>query len=207
MKIGGIPLTAVGVLLVAGCGGSLASSRGPATGLIRTVPVQIQVTHPSPGENGGPVTGLTGGDTYTTSLDHAQAVAGYHILTFPASADALDSVRLHSPVTHSDGRPMSADQILKPSVELVYRYRATTISVIEDPVKPSPSLQFPVKDYGAANNHTANVDGTNVVYSGPDSSVDTIGFQTTEGLLVFMSCGKGGPLPLGDWGQLISQMG
>src|SRR5450759_3088270 len=138
MKIGGIPLTAVSALLVAGCGGSLASSRGP-------------------------VTGLTGGDTYTTSLDHAQAVAGHPILTFPASADALDSVRLHSPVTHSDGRPMSADQILKPSVELVYRYRATTISVIEDPVKPSPSLQFPVKDYGAANNHTANVDGTNAV--------------------------------------------
>jgi hypothetical protein len=92
-----------------------------------------------------------------------------------------------------------------PSVELDYRYRATTISVVEDPVKPSPSLQFSVKD-NAANTHTANVDGTNVVYSGPDSSVDTIGFQTTEGLLVFMSCGNGAPLALGDWGQLISQM-
>jgi hypothetical protein len=205
MKIGGIPLTAVGVLLVATCGGSSGSSRGPVTGLIRTVPVQIQVTHPSPGENGGPAAGLTGGGSYTTSLDHAQAVAGYHILTLPASAGALDSVRLVLPVTHSDGRPMSADQILKPSVELEYRLRATTISVVEDPVKPSPSMQFSVKDYGAANTHTATVDGTNVVYSGPDLSVGMISFQTTEGLLVIMS-GNEAPLALGDWGQLISQM-
>jgi hypothetical protein len=204
MKIGGILPTAVSVLLVAGCGGSSASSRGTVTGLIRTVPVQIQVTHPSPGENGGSATGLTGGGSYTTSLDHAQAVAGYHILTLPPSAGALDSVQLLAPITHADGRPMSADQILKPSVELYYRYRATRISVVEDPVKPSPSLQFSVKDYGAANTHTANVDGTNVVYSGPDSSVGFIGFQTTEGLIVYMS--SGAPLALGDWGQLISQM-
>ncbi len=195
----------------------LASGAVLAASLLRTVPVQIHVTHPRPGNNvAGPVISVKGGQPYVTTLAHAQAAAGYHVLTLPADVAALKSVTLLSPVTHLDGRPMSADEVLKPSINLVYLWHASMISVVEDPVKPSAALNLSVKDYGAPNTHTASVDGVNVVYSGTEANVIFIGFQTTQGLDVFMSSETGAapdasrsvsaPRSLADWGTLINAM-
>jgi hypothetical protein len=192
---GHIALVAVAVVVVAVVGVS-GLALASALGLFRTVPTHINVTQP--GASGGPpVQGIKIGQPYTTSLQHAQAIAGYQLLTL--SAGTVESVTAVPPATRSNGQPLSPTEVLKPSFQIEYVVDGTSVQLVEDPVTPGSSLQLSVKWYGAPNTHQATVDGFNVIWQGINAnSVDTVAFQTTSGTLLYMTSGPGattGPAP------------
>jgi hypothetical protein len=186
---------AVVIVVVMGSGLAVAS----AFGAFRTVPTHIHVTQPeSTGGSGQGINGLKVGQQYTTSLEHAKAVAGFQILSL-GERGTLQSVTVHPPLTRSNGQPAEPGEILKPSIALEYLVNGTTVRFIEDPVTPGSSLQFSVKWYGAATTHQASVDGIQLIWEGADdNNVSMVAFQTISGTLVYMTSGtsaSSGPTP------------
>jgi hypothetical protein len=201
----------VGVTAVAGSGIALAS----AFGLFRTVPTHIHVTQPGAGSGGG-VAGVKFAQPYTTSLQHAKAVAGFHILTL-GDGGTLQSVRVIPPVTRSNGQPVSPREVLKPSIELEYLVAGTTVGITEDPVVATSALQWMVKYYGAGSAHQTTIYGLHLIWQGANvNAVATVIFQTTTGTLVILTSGEAasnGPTPasgkdlsLNSYAQLVAGM-
>jgi hypothetical protein len=113
------------------------------------------------------------------------------------------------PTTDAHGNAVSADEVLKPSVDLLYRYDGMRLSVIEDPVKPTSALHVSVKWYGAAATHTAFVDGIHLVYSGTADATYFVGLQTTGGLELWLRSdddATGRPLSVTQWVALIEDL-
>jgi hypothetical protein len=191
---GRMALVAVGVVIVAIVGGT-GLALASALGLFRTVPTQIDVTQPGKGVE--PVQGLRFGRPYSTSLEHAKAIAGYQLLTL--GAGTLESVTVIPPVTRSDGQPISPTEVLKPSFQIEYIFNGNSVQLVEDPGTPGSVFPFSVKWYGAPNTHQTTVNGYHVIWQGVDqTSVDTVAFQTTSGTVVYMTSGPGatpGPGP------------
>jgi hypothetical protein len=199
------------VTALAGTSVALAS----AFGLFGTVPTHIHVTQPGTGSGGG-VSGLKFGQAYTTSLQHARAVAGFHILTL-GDEGTLQSVRVIPPVTRSNGQPISPTEVLKPSIDLEYLVNGTTVRITEDPVVATSALQWMVKYYGASSAHQGTIYGLHLIWDGAnENTVATVVFQTTAGTLVILTSGEAasdGPTPasgkdmsLSAYAQLIGGM-
>jgi hypothetical protein len=209
----GMALVAVAVVAVAVIGGTglaLASTAG----LFRTVPTHIHVTQPGGGGT-QPANGNKVAHPYTTSLQQAEAIAGYPLLTLDTGT--VELVTVVPPTTRANGQPISPTEVLKPSFQIDYVVNGTSVQLVEDPVTPGSSLQLSVKGYGAPDTHQATVDGYRVIWQGADEdSVDFLAFQTTSGTLVYMTTGPGaspGPGPgigkelsLSGYGTLMEGM-
>ncbi len=189
---GHVALVAVAVVAIAVVGGAglvLAS----AMGLLRTEPTRVHVTQPGT----QPANGNRVGQPYTTSLQHAETIAGYPLVTL--GVGTVELVTVVPPTTRANGQPISPTEVLKPSFQIDYLVDGTSVQLVEDPVTPGSPLQFSVKGYGASNTHQATVDGYHVIWQGADENrVDTVAFQTTSGTLVYMTSGPGattGPGP------------
>jgi hypothetical protein len=191
----GMALVAVAAAVVAVIGGT-GLALASAAGLFRTVPTHIHITQPG-GGGPQPVIGNRVAHPYTTSLQHAEAIAGYPLLTLDTGT--VELVTVVPPTTRADGQPISPTEVLKPSFQIDYVVNGTSVQLVEDPVTPGSSLQLNVKGYGAPDTHQATVDGYRVIWQGTDEdSVDTVAFQTTSGTLVYMTSGPGatpGPGP------------
>jgi hypothetical protein len=184
---GRVALVAVAVVAVAVIGGA-GLALASALGVFRTVPTQIHVTHPGGSE---PLNGNKVGQPFTTSLQAAEAIAGYHLLTLDSGT--VELVTVVPPTTRSNGQPLSPTEVMKPSFQIDYVVNGTSVQLVEDPVTPGSLLQFSVKWYGAPNTHQATVDGYNVIWQGGDeNSVETVAFETTSGTLVYMTSGPNG---------------
>jgi hypothetical protein len=190
-----IALVAVVVLVIALVGGT-GLALASAIGLFRTESTTVHVTQPT---GNGPDSGNGNkvGPAYTTSLDHAKAIAGYPLLTL--GTGTVELVTVVPPTTTADGQPISPTEVMKPSFQIDYTVNGTSVQLVEDPVTPGSPLQFTVKSGGQSITHQATVDGYHLIWQGADeSSVDTVAFQTSSGTLVYMTSGPGawpGPGP------------
>ncbi len=182
-----VVLVAVVVVVIAVVGGA-GLALGSALGLFRTEPTHVQVTQPGSGSE--PTKGNIAGQPFTTSLQNAQAIAGYPLLTLDTGT--VELVTVVPPTTTASGQPISPTEVLKPSFQIDYTVNGTSVQLVEDPVTPGSPLRLSVKA-GAPNTHQATVAGYNVIWQGTDEkSVDTVAFETTSGTVVYMTSGPGG---------------
>lgn len=184
----------VGLALALAAGGTVFASN-----MLKTVPVKVISGHPEAGSyaHDAPASG----DSYKTTLEHAQAVAGFHILTLPAKEGPLESV------TVSPASSISASHVT--SIELEYRARGTVIQIVEDPKTPESLFQMNVKRYAAAQAHTATIDGVHIIYDGDSNATYWIGLQTTDGVVLFLRSDvtpSAKPLTVQQWVELANEL-
>jgi hypothetical protein len=189
-----LPLLAIAVavaIVLVGAGAVFAGY------LLQTVPVHVISGHPEAGSYAHKVAPNT--EPYKTSLAHAQAVAGFHILTLPAAEGQLQSVTVY---------PGTGGSSQAYSVVIMSQARGTVIQIVEDPEPPESSFNFNVKPYGASQTHTATIDGINIVYAGDSQSTYFIGLQMSDGLVIFMrsDASNGNPLSVQQWVELVKEL-
>ncbi len=201
---GHVALAAVVVVVIAVVGGA-GLALASALGLFGTEPTHVHVTQP--GGSSQPANGNRVGQPYTTSLQNAEAIAGYPLLTLDAGTVQL--VTVVPPTTTADGQPVSPTEVMKPSFQIDYIVNGTSVQLVEDPVIPGSPFQLSVKGYAASSVHQTTVDGYHVIWEGTDAnSVDTVAFETTSGTIVYLTSGPAAwPGPGPGLGKQLSLSG